>query len=225
MSSSPESPSKLQSLEIRIIIHSLRINTIYSKYQVQVKCENLNKKETNKMKKNENSDVVFFESTLEFFLKSFDQEKYNIKFNVLEFVEGEPKKNGNVKVEYSGDIEKIEFQDIKLRNCSDSFGIICISVSCIKKLFPSLSLSDNTADQSVFEAKNEKNIEDYEENYIEERLQVEDDSGSIGNQDAVVPPISLNQAVLNSKSNPHYLEQSEPKPENTDNKCNCCCTF
>ena len=232
MESGERSPEKVESLEVHIIIHSLKINSNSSKYQVQVMCDKKNvKQETIKTKKNPDSDVVFFESTFFFHIKIFDKDT-RIRFLVLEYIEGDTKYNGKASIKCEKILEKpSEFLDLKLKKCTDESGIICVSISSMKKMIPSISISENTADESMFRDTLEENITDSDDLTSEEFKNEDEEQKQADlpeNEEKkilVEPTCDLKNAMPNSNSKSHSLEQSENKSNvgAGNKKCYCVC--
>lgn len=246
MNSSENSPSKVESLELHIIIHSLKLQSEHCKYQVQVKCSKEFKKESSKMKRTESSDVIFFESTVDFELKSKEMSSYGVRFRVFEFVDGEARKNGEAFIrgnEFIGDL--MEFRDLALQNCSDESGLLCVSITNTKKMlpevtFPEIALKKNAMAGEEYTGTNESeqgsesrpDLSDIEEEYKE----AEEKTGKVeekttetqeNSKETTVksPPTTLIRTEPNSQSKTQSLEQSEKKAEIGPGKQKCCCVI
>lgn len=231
MDSENNSPTKVESLSINIIIHSLQIVSKYTKYKVQVQCTKNLKKETIKMKKNPDTDVVFFESSLTLYVKFFNEKPHDLKITVFEFIDGVPRKNGYTKLKSSDFEEKtLEFKDLHLNSCSDESGIICISINCSKKLVPFLSFSDRTASQSIVDNELEENDVNQSSSSSSHDPSENIENKGIAEEEKTCeksPPTSLQDAGANSQSKTQALEQCECKSELGPGQkhCNCCRVF
>ena len=239
MHSNENSPSRVESLELHIIIHSLKLQSSHSKYQVKVQCSKEIKKETNKMKRAEDSNVIFFESTIDFQLKSTEMDPYGLKFIVFEFRDGLAQKNGKAWIqgrEFTGEL--IEFRDLYLQSCSDAQGLLCVSISSIKRLLPSVSFNEisiqkNSLVQADFYEEysgtneSEQGSESKPElNDLDQDLNTEftDHQPKII-EESKTPLTSKTHATPNSQSKSHSLEQSERKSELGQGKNKCCCSI
>ena len=227
MASNDSSPMKVESLEIQVIIHSLKISTKHKKYQVLVKTEKNITKETNKMKKSDTSDAVFFESTFNIKKRVSDQKDYGLKFIVLEYREGEAFVNGKARLDYNQIADKsIEFKDLSLQGCSDDSGIVCVSVFSERKFLPIVSFSEIVAKKELSNENCDGLIEDFENKDVSTKEEwMDTDESAKENLEIKTPPVVLSQSVPNSQSKANSLEQSEKRSEigPGNDKCHCCC--
>ena len=241
MHSNENSPTRVESLELHIIIHSLKIQSLHSKYQVQVKCRKEIKKETSKMKRNEDTNAIFFESTIDFQLKSPEMNPYGVKFRVYEFIDGLAKKNGKAWIqgsEFTGEL--IEFRDLYLQGCSDPQGLLCVSISSIKRLLPSVSFNEisikkNSLEQAdseeIYTGTNESeqgseskpDLNDLDQDFNTESAHTEPEVKNKIIEERKTPITSKIDAAPNSQSKSRSLEQSERKTGTGPGKNKCCC--
>jgi hypothetical protein len=121
---------KVESFRLEVIVHSLTVVSSSKKYFVKVGLEKGNEVETGKMKKNHDSHVVFFESSLELNYRSTSDHKPKLKFWVYEFRDGQAYFNGKCNIEFHEfyDVHS-QSKDLLLKKCSDTGGILYLTLN------------------------------------------------------------------------------------------------
>lgn len=121
---------KVESFRLEVIVHSLTVVSSSKKYFVKVSLEEGNEVETGKMKKNDDSHVVFFESSLELNYRSTSDHRPRLKFWVFEYREGQACFNGECRISFHKfyDIHS-QSKDLALKNCSDADGMLYVTVN------------------------------------------------------------------------------------------------